>query len=96
MKGPQEVQLHLKTRAAVRSDQNVQTFIYKGFEDLQGCRLHSLSRRSVPMLHCPHLLMVNNKQAKKIVRRNGYAHRHFVGDNLVCPLADIHKVLFSK
>jgi len=40
--------------------------------------------------------MVNNKQAKKIVRRNGYAHRHFVGDNLVCPLADIHKVLFSK
>lgn len=51
----------------MRSDQAVEAFIYMGFENLQGWRLHSLSRQSIPVLDCPHLLMVNNKQAKKLL-----------------------------
>lgn len=78
----------------MRSDQIVQAFSHTGFENLQGWRLHSLSGQSVPVLDCPHLLMVNSKKAKKTFRRKGYAHHHFVGGNLMCPLANVHKPSF--
>lgn len=78
----------------MRSDQSVQAFIHMGFENLQGWRLYSLSRQSVPVLDCPRLLMATSKQAKKELEGMDNARHHFVGDNLMCPLANVHKPSF--